>query len=68
MRLQGNRGEAYCSRRSPLAKADIDHPSAAERQLIGPLPSDTDGEPKVGIGRQAPVGRAQSVSYLEASP
>jgi len=51
MRLQGNRGEAYCSRRSPLAKADIDHPSAAERQLIGPLPSDTDGEPKVGIGR-----------------
>ncbi len=30
MRLQGNRGEAYCSRRPPLAKADIDHPSAAE--------------------------------------
>lgn len=38
MRLQGNRGEACCSRRSPLARADIDHPSAAERQLIGPLP------------------------------
>lgn len=56
MRLQGNRAKACCSRRSPLARADIDHPSAAERQLIGPLPSDTDGEPKVGNGRGLVVG------------